>query len=202
MEATAFVPGLYRCLGWARRACFDRESRVKMRLFRPITAISDGRLNRLSCGRRCALIAADVLLALMLACALTAAAAVAASAAIPQRHESTPNPTATGDMGGMSGDMGGMSDMPGMDHGSGSSETPGMSSDMPGMEHGPGSDVPGMGHGTDTGGPAPDRPLGLVLGGFGAASAAVMASAGFVRRRDLAAGKTRRGRSNARTVRP
>jgi hypothetical protein len=78
MEATAFVPGLYRCLGWARRACFDRESGVKMRLFSPITAISNGRLSRLPGGRQCLVIAADVLLALMLACALTAAAAVAA----------------------------------------------------------------------------------------------------------------------------
>jgi hypothetical protein len=97
--------------------------------------------------------------------------------------------------------MGGMSDMPGMDHGSSSSETPGMRSDMPGMEHGPGSEVPGMGHGPGTGGPAPDRPLGLVLGGFGAASAAVMASAALVRRRDLAASLTKRGRINARKAR-
>jgi uncharacterized protein involved in copper resistance len=131
-------------------------------------------------------IAADVVLTLMLACALTATAAVAdtAAAAALQRHAGTPSPTATGDMTGMAGMSGMSDDMPGMDHGNGS-EMPGMSNDMPGMDHG-------------TGGPAPDRPLGLVLGGFGAGSAAVMASAAFVRRRDLATSKTRQGRSRAR----
>jgi uncharacterized protein involved in copper resistance len=166
-----------------------------------VGATSSRRPSRWPAARSLVAIAGELLLALMLACALTATAAATASAAVLQAHEGTPNPTATAEMPGMTGDM------PGMDHGTGGSEMPGMTGDIPGMDHGTGSsempgmtgDMPGMDHGT--GGPAPDRPLGQVLGGFGAGSAAVMASAAFVRRRDLASNKTRQARIHTRKAR-
>jgi hypothetical protein len=52
--------------------------------------------------------------------------------------------------------------------------------DMPGMDDGT-MDMPGMSHHTDAGTPAA-RPRGLVLGGFGAFNAVVLASAALLRR--------------------
>jgi hypothetical protein len=88
----------------------------------------------------------------------------------------------SGDMPEMSPSEHGSGDMPGMspsEHGSG---------DMPGMnpsEHGSG-DMPGMsGHGASEKAAA-DRPLAPVLGTFGGGAAAVMLTAGFMRRKDRA----------------
>jgi hypothetical protein len=83
---------------------------------------------------------------------------------------STPEPTSHGEMPGM--------DMPEAEHGSGEApEADHDTGDMPGMEHDAG----------DTAGTASDRPLGPVLGTFGGGSAAVLLTAGLIRRKDRAA---------------
>lgn len=85
---------------------------------------------------------------------------------------STPTPTPT-----MDPNMPGM-DMPEAEHGSGKAPEPGHdSAEMPGTEHGAG----------DTAVAAEDRPVGPVLGTFGGGSAAVLLTAGIMRRRDRAA---------------
>jgi hypothetical protein len=107
----------------------------------------------------------------------------------------SPSEHGSGDMPGMNPSEHGSGDMPGMnpsEHGSG--DMPGMSpsehgsGDMPGMspsEHGSG-DMPGMsGHGASEKA-AEDRPLAPVLGTFGGGAAAVMLTAGFMRRKDRA----------------
>jgi hypothetical protein len=108
------------------------------------------------------------------------------------RSDSTPAPTGATDMPGM--DMGGMDmggstpapqssmapDMPGMDMG-GSTPAPTSSGDMPGM------DMPGMDHGQDGAEVAVNRPVAPVLGTFGGGSAAVLLTAGMLRRKDRAA---------------
>ena len=69
-------------------------------------------------------------------------------------------------------------DMPEAEHDSGKAPEPGHdSAEMPGMEHGAG----------DTAAAAEDRPIGPVLGTFGGGSAAVLLTAGIMRRRDRAA---------------
>jgi len=85
---------------------------------------------------------------------------------------STPAPTPTMDP-----------NMPGMDMpASTPAPTPTMDPNMPGM------DMPEGEHGSgDTAGPAKDRPLGPVLGTFGGGSAAVLLTAGLMRRKDRAA---------------
>ena len=86
---------------------------------------------------------------------------------------STPTPTPTMDP-----------DMPGMDMpGSTPTPTPPMDPDMPGM------DMPGSSHDEhgSTAEAAPDRPLAPVLGTFGGGSAAVLLTAGMLRRKDRAA---------------
>src|ERR1019366_6397428 len=128
--------------------------------------------------------------ALMLSSAQESSAATALSAtAVPVGvgSDGAPAPTASmpADMPGM--DMSGASpaptpsmpaDMPGMDM-SGSSPTPpppaGMSPDMPGMDMSGGS-----------GGAAVHRPLAPVLGTFGGGTAAVLLTAGMMRRKDRA----------------
>jgi len=80
-----------------------------------------------------------------------------------------------------SADHGGM---PGMDmSGSTPTPTPTMDPDMPGM------DMPGSSHDEhgSTAEAAPDRPLAPVLGTFGGGSAAVLLTAGMLRRKDRAA---------------
>ena len=85
---------------------------------------------------------------------------------------STPTPTPT-----MDPDMPGM-DMPEAEHGSGEAPESGHDSgETPGVEHGAG----------DTAAAAGDRPIGPVLGTFGGGSAAVLLTAGIMRRRDRAA---------------
>ena len=85
---------------------------------------------------------------------------------------STPTPTPT-----MDPNMPGM-DMPEAEHGSGKAPESGHdSAEMPGTEHGAG----------DTAVAAEDRPVGTVLGTFGGGSAAVLLTAGIMRRRDRAA---------------
>lgn len=92
----------------------------------------------------------------------------------------TPTPTMDPDMAGM--DMSGSTPTP----------TPTMDPDMPGMdmpeaEHGSG-ETPGVEHGAgDTAAAAGNRPIGPVLGTFGGGSAAVLLTAGIMRRRDRAA---------------
>lgn len=74
--------------------------------------------------------------------------------------------------------------MPGMDmSGSTPTPTPTMDPDMPGM------DMPGSSHDEhgSTAEAAPDRPLAPVLGTFGGGSAAVLLTAGMLRRKDRAA---------------
>jgi hypothetical protein len=70
-------------------------------------------------------------------------------------------------------------DMPGMDM-SGSTPSPTMAPDMPGM------DKSGSTASTS------DRPLAPVLGAFGGGTAAVLLTAGLVRRRDLADGQAKK----------
>jgi len=77
----------------------------------------------------------------------------------------------------------GSSDMPGMDMSAAQMPTSSPTSaaksgDMPGM------DMPAKVNADE---PAPDRPLAPVLGVFGGGAAAVMLSAGMMRRRDLVA---------------
>ena len=119
-----------------------------------------------------------------------------------------PTPSMPADMPGM--DMSGSSpapteapmpqDMPGMDMGGSTpatTETP-MPQDMPGMDMGGSSpeptipdnmspDMPGMDMGGHTHGAAAHRPLAPVLGTFGGGTAAVLLSAGMLRRKDQAA---------------
>jgi uncharacterized protein involved in copper resistance len=101
------------------------------------------------------------------------AAGLVATAPAGVPFDSIATPTAPDQMPGM--------DMPGMDMPestpapTGPDEMPGM--DMPGMDHG---------HG-DTAGAAVHRPLVPVLGTFGGGSAAVLLTAGMLRRRDRAA---------------
>jgi hypothetical protein len=102
---------------------------------------------------------------------------------------SSPAPTASmpADMPGM--DMSGSSpapteapmpqDMPGMDMG-GSSPAPSAPADMP-------PDMPGMDMSGSSGGAAIHRPLAPVLGTFGGGTAAVLLSAGMLRRKDQGA---------------
>jgi hypothetical protein len=86
---------------------------------------------------------------------------------------STPTPTPTMDP-----------DMPGMDmSGSTPTPTPTMDPDMPGMDM---SGASPDEHGEEAV-PDPDRPLVPVLGTFGGGSAAVLLTAGLMRRRDRAA---------------
>jgi hypothetical protein len=117
--------------------------------------------------------------------------------------ESSPAPTMDPDMPGM--DMGGSTpaeatapaptmdpDMPGMDMGGSTpaeatAPAPTMDPDMPGM------DMPGMDH--EHGGAAEvaaHRPLAPVLGTFGGGSAAVLLTAGMLRRKDRAASLAKR----------
>jgi len=126
---------------------------------------------------------------LMLTSHQESSAATVVSAVVPGGVGSdTPAPTASmpADMPGM--DMSGSApaptasmpaDMPGMDM-SGSSPAPtapfGMSPDMPGMDMG----------GSSTGAAA-SRPLAPVLGTFGGGAAAVLLTAGMLRRKDQAA---------------
>ncbi|MBC7559707.1 MAG: hypothetical protein H7270_10185 [Dermatophilaceae bacterium] len=84
----------------------------------------------------------------------------------------TPTPTMDPDMAGM--DMSGSAPKP--------TPTPTMDPDMPGM------DMPEAEHGAgETAVAAEDRPIGPVLGTFGGGSAAVLLTAGIMRRRDRAA---------------
>lgn len=122
------------------------------------------------------------------------AASQVVAAAVPAsvRSDSTPAPANPNDMPGM--DMSGMDmsggtstpgttmapDMPGMDMG-GNTPAPTSSGDMPGME------MPGMDHEHGAAGPAAHRPLAPVLGTFGGGSAAVLLTAGMLRRKDRAA---------------
>jgi hypothetical protein len=108
--------------------------------------------------------------ALMLSSAQESSAATALSAtAVPVGVGSDGAPAPTPSM---------PADMPGMDM-SGSSPTPpppaGMSPDMPGMDMSGGS-----------GGAAVHRPLAPVLGTFGGGTAAVLLTAGMMRRKDRA----------------
>jgi hypothetical protein len=118
----------------------------------------------------------------------------------------TPAPTMDPNMAGM--DMSGTApsptptmdpDMPGMDM-SGTAAptpTPTMDPDMPGM------DMPGMSHDEhgDTAEAPVHRPLAPVLGTFGGGSAAVLLTAGMLRRKDRAANlakKAARGAGRAK----
>jgi len=124
--------------------------------------------------------------------------------------DNPPAPTASmpADMPGM--DMSGSSpapteapampqDMPGMDMGGSTpapTEAP-MPQDMPGMDMGGSSpapteapmppDMPGMDMGGSSHGAAANRPLAPVLGTFGGGTAAVLLTAGMLRRKDQAA---------------
>jgi hypothetical protein len=91
-------------------------------------------------------------------------------------------------------------DMPGMDMGGSSpapTEAP-MPQDMPGMDMGGSSpapaapdnmppDMPGMDMGGSSHGAAANRPLAPVLGTFGGGTAAVLLTAGMLRRKDQSA---------------
>ena len=87
-------------------------------------------------------------------------------------HGSTPSPTSSSDMPGM----------PGMDSGSGD-------------EHGQSPDHASAGE------VAPPRPLAPVLGTFGGGTAAVMLTAGFLRRRDRARDQAKKAARAARRAR-
>src|SRR5450631_1277242 len=114
---------------------------------------------------------------------------------------SSPSPTMDPNMPGM--DMSGSSpsppmdpNMPGMDM-SGSSPSPTMDPNMPGMDMsgssptppppaGMSPDMPGMDMSGGSGGAAVHRPLAPVLGTFGGGTAAVLLTAGMMRRKDRA----------------
>lgn len=104
---------------------------------------------------------------------------------------STPAPAGQGEMPGM--DMSGMDTSGSTPAPAGNGEMPGM--DMPEAEHGSGDasdsghgsgDMPGMDH-ADSAGASSNRPLAPVLGTFGGGSAAVLLTAGMMRRKDRAA---------------
>jgi hypothetical protein len=154
-----------------------------------------------------------VLGSLMLTSQQVASAATPLSAAVVPvafGSDNPPAPTASmpADMPGM--DMSGSSpapteapmpqDMPGMDMGGSTpapTEAP-MPQDMPGMDMGGSSpaptapdnmppDMPGMDMGGSSHGAAASRPLAPVLGTFGGGTAAVLLTAGMLRRKDQAA---------------
>src|SRR5450631_578634 len=144
--------------------------------------------------------------ALMLSPAQESSAATAVSpTAVPVwvGSDGAPAPTASmpANMPGM--DMSGSSasptmdpNMPGMDM-SGSSPSPTMDPNMPGMDMsgssptppppaGMSPDMPGMDMSGGSGGAAVHRPLAPVLGTFGGGTAAVLLTAGMMRRKDRA----------------
>jgi hypothetical protein len=131
---------------------------------------------------------------------------------------STPAPADHGEMPGM--DMSGSTpaptptmdpDMPGMDMPDSApapAPTPTMDPDMPGMDMSGGHpaatptmdpDMPGMSHEEhgEAAGAAADRPLAPVLGTFGGGSAAVLITAGMLRRKDRAANLARKAARDA-----
>jgi hypothetical protein len=158
-----------------------------------------------------------VLGSLMLSSQQVASAATPLSAAVVPvavGSDNPPAPTASmpADMPGM--DMSGSSpapteapmpqDMPGMDMGGSKpapTEAP-MPQDMPGMDMGGSSpapteapmpqDMPGMDMGGSSHGAAANRPLAPVLGTFGGGTAAVLLTAGMLRRKDQGADLVKR----------
>jgi hypothetical protein len=166
------------------------------------------RMRRASVGVTVAAIAAFGSLALTSRQETSAASPVtAASVPLGFRFDNPPAPAGAGDMSGM--DMSGSSPAP-----TDPAETPGMSGDMPGMNMDPGAaysdvpepsptptaspdapggmdmpgmDMPGSRAHSDATGSAAHRPLAPVLGTFGGGTAAVMLTAGFMRRKDRAA---------------
>src|SRR5664279_6288929 len=145
---------------------------------------------------------------------VSSAATLTSAAAVPVAvgSDTSPTPASTA---GMPADMPGMdmsgsapaptasmpADMPGMDM-SGTDPTPAptfsMPADMPGMDMSGGNspapsgpamspDMPGMDMSGSSTGAAASRPLAPVLGTFGGASAAVLLTAGMMRRKNLAA---------------
>jgi hypothetical protein len=142
--------------------------------------------------------------------------------AVGSDNPPAPTPSMPADMPGM--DMSGGSpapteapmpqDMPGMDMGGSTPAPTGapIPQDMPGMDMGGGSpapaapdnmppDMPGMDMGGSPHGAAANRPLAPVLGTFGGGAAAVLLTAGMLRRKDQAAGLAKKaagiaGRAN------
>jgi len=117
--------------------------------------------------------ATAVLGSLMLTSHQEASAATPLSAAVVPMavgSDSSPTPTNPGSM---------PADMPGMDM-SGSTPTPDPTASMPG-------DMPGMDMSGSSTGAAANRPLAPVLGTFGGGTAAVLLTAGMMRRKDRAA---------------
>src|SRR5665647_2521541 len=169
---------------------------------------TDDRINKTNCSRsaseallwrriRVASVGATVggitvLGSLMLTSQQVASAATPRSAAVAPvavGSDNPPAPTASmpADMPGM--DMGGTTpapteapmpqDMPGMDMG-GSSPAPAAPDNMP-------PDMPGMDMGGSSHGAAANRPLAPVLGTFGGGTAAVLLTAGMLRRKEQSA---------------
>src|SRR5665647_2460314 len=191
---------------------------------------TDDRINKTNCSRsaseallwrriRVASVGATVggitvLGSLMLTSQQVASAATPRSAAVAPvavGSDNPPAPTASmpADMPGM--DMGGTTpapteapmpqDMPGMDMG-GSSPAPAAPDNMP-------PDMPGMDMGGSSHGAAANRPLAPVLGTFGGGTAAVLLTAGMLRRKEQSADLVKkaarisgRGKKGARTCGP